>query len=135
MFLRSEDQRQVVIGRGEFAAQVEWRVDGSLFLDPSAVGCADDQVAICDGFSEGLNYPRIVQNLFGVDCRNDFVPDGRMRRDHGQVGKAEVLHRPRRGADVVRIARADEHDFDLGWRHSAYSVRWRSSSFISMTSS
>src|SRR5262245_43082683 len=48
--------------------------------------------------------------LGGVDRRNGCVTQGRVRRDYGQVDKTEILHGPRRRADVVRITRADKYD-------------------------
>ncbi|MCG3163407.1 MAG: hypothetical protein JMDDDDMK_04813 [Acidobacteria bacterium] len=67
MLFSAEDQREVVISRAQLAAQIERRVDGLLLFDARAVGCADDQVAIADGFIEQLNYARVGQNVFGVD--------------------------------------------------------------------
>src|SRR5262249_24431066 len=81
-----------------------------------------DQVAIGDGLIERAANSRVGQHVGGVDRRNDLTPHGRVRRDYGQVCKAEILHGPRRRADVVRIARADQHDSSIshfpekGWR-------------------
>src|SRR5262245_11909561 len=110
MFLRAEDQRQIVIGQSEFAAQIEWSVKGLFFFDTRAVGCADDQVAIDDGFIERAADPRVGQHVCGVDRRNDLAPHGRVWRYYDQIVETEILHRPRRRADVVRITRADKYD-------------------------
>lgn len=113
VLLLPEDQRHAVICLDQLATQIRGQEYILLLLDPSAVCRANDKSAIVDGLSQILNHARVSQQVLGFYRRNCFSPDRGIRRDDDEFIEPEVFHSPRRGADVVRIARANENDFAI----------------------
>ena len=94
VLFRSENQRQFVIGFGQISAQIKRRVYRLFAGNSRMIGRADHQIAIADGFIERDADLRLGQHIGGIDGGNNFAPDGRMWRDHGQIAETFQTHFP-----------------------------------------
>jgi hypothetical protein len=74
---------------------------------------AEDEGAVCDSFGEVLCTLGVLEKTFGLDCGPGFSPVRLIRRDNREMREAEVGHGARDGANVERVARADEDDLDV----------------------
>src|SRR5262245_12505303 len=82
-------------------------------FDTRAVCRANHKRAIVNGMSQIFNHPSASQQVLGFYRGNCFIPDRGIRRDDDEFLEPEVIHSPRRGADVVRIAWSNEDDFAI----------------------
>ena len=82
------------------------------------------------GLSQGRGLLRALEQFRRTDRRAGLAPVGRVGRNNGQLREAKVRHGPRRGPDIERIPRRDEHDMEaivLGCGRQTTSVEPRPS--------
>ena len=71
-----------------------------------------DEGAVVEGFAEALRAFCSLKQFGGSNSGFGFAPVGRVGRGNGETGETEVGHGTGSGADVERVARRDEDDFD-----------------------
>src|SRR6516225_9476904 len=74
--------------------------------------CANDERAVGYGICKGCNFASTTQQFRGANRGPGFAPMGNVRRDHGEMRKPEVSHGARHRANIERIARCDEDNFN-----------------------
>ena len=77
-------------------------------------GGADDESAVGDGLGDRGKGARGGHHLGGVDGGLRSLKRWEEFIDHAEGAEAEVVHGAGDGADVGRVARADEDDGDAG---------------------
>ena len=88
--------------------------------------CTHHQCAIRYGVTHCGILARIFHHLMRLDGGLGFPKRDLVGMDYAELKKSEIAHRSGRRADVERIARCDQNDFEgihgLGWGASA--SRW-----------
>jgi len=117
VFFRAEDEGdaacagQLLCNDGSERGQGDDRLLGLAAVDRAG---AEHERRCCDGLGKGRGEPRRGEQKLGVDGRAGGAPGGVVGVDDGQSREAEVGAGAGRGADVERVARADENDVERG---------------------
>lgn len=81
-----------------------------MLLYPLTPGCSPNhKIAIGNCLADAGELLCACQNLGRIDSRPGLGERYRVFRSQAQVMEAEIIHRPRHRADIVRVARADQY--------------------------
>ncbi len=114
-FFRSKQQRDALGAEG-FAHDARCGFEAMHGVLGEAVakgGGADDERAVSDGFSEGGELFGALQHLGRTDRGAGFAESDLVRPDNAKVEEPEVAHGSGGGAEVERVAGADEHQAEV----------------------
>jgi len=120
VFFRAEDEgnlaaaRELRCNQGRERGKRDDRLLGFAMGEGSG---ADDECAFGHGFGQALRAAGDLEEFFGPDSRFRLTPMRLIRRDDGEMRKAEVGHGARGRSDIEGIAWRDQHHADgMGFR-------------------
>lgn len=87
--------------------------DGMLGFAAAEGGGADDEGAVADGFSKGLEFFGAGEEGRGADGGTGFAESEFVGVDDAEVEEAEIAHGAGGGADVERVARGYEDEVEM----------------------
>ena len=116
VLFRAEDEGDAAVVAGQLSFQERGEGgegdDGLLWFAMGEGAGAGDEGAIGEGFGQGGEFAGGGEEVGRADGGFGFTPVGRVGRCDGEMGEAEVGHGAGDGADVERVARGDEDDFE-----------------------